>query len=123
MKIKDFRFRESEIAISFIAKQESGIINKIMSKQIKKKEPINKSEPENVKPVFGFVFKKKNYLWMIIGLAVIALGFILMIGGGSDDPNVFNPEIFSWRRIRLAPALVIIGFGIQVYAILLDPDK
>ena len=60
---------------------------------------------------------------MIIGLAVIALGFILMIGGGSDDPNVFNPAIFSWRRIRLAPALVIIGFGIQVYAILLDPDK
>ena len=60
---------------------------------------------------------------MIIGLAVIALGFILMIGGGSDDPAIFNPEIFSWRRIRLAPALVIIGFGIQMYAILLDPDK
>ncbi|PRP68383.1 hypothetical protein BST86_11115 [Nonlabens agnitus] len=69
------------------------------------------------------MFKKKNYTWMIIGLAVIALGFILMIGGGSDDPAVFNPGIFHWRRIRLAPALVIIGFGIQVYAILLDPDK
>ncbi len=93
-----------------------------MAKPIKKNEPVKTTEPDYVKPVFGFVFKKKNYIWMIAGLAVIALGFILMIGGGSDDPNVFNPEIFSWQRIRLAPALVIIGFGIQVYAILLDPD-
>ncbi len=58
---------------------------------------------------------------MFIGLACIALGFILMSGGGSDDPNVFSDAIFSWRRIRLAPALVIIGFGIQVYAILSKP--
>lgn len=94
-----------------------------MSKPIKKNEPVKNTEPDYVQPVFGFVFKKKNYTWMIIGLAVIALGFVLMSGGGSDDPNVFNPEIFSWTRIRLAPALVIIGFGIQVYAILLDPDK
>jgi hypothetical protein len=70
-----------------------------------------------------FIFGKKNYKWMFIGLGSIALGFILMSGGGSDDPNIFNPEIFSWRRIRLAPTLVIIGFGIQIYAILLDPDK
>lgn len=70
-----------------------------------------------------FVFGRKNYKFMFIGLACIALGFILMAGGGSDDPNVFNPEIFSWRRIRLAPTIVLIGFGIQVYAILLNPDK
>ena len=70
-----------------------------------------------------FIFGKKNYKFMFIGLAFIALGFILMAGGGSDDPNVFNPEIFSWRRIRLAPMLVLIGFGIQIYAILLNPDK
>lgn len=94
-----------------------------MNKKVKKNEPVKSNEPDYVKPVFRFVFKKKNYIWMIAGLAVIALGFILMIGGGSDDPNVFNPDIFHWRRIRLAPALVIIGFGIQVYAILLDPDK
>jgi len=55
---------------------------------------------------------------MFIGLACMALGFILMSGGGSDDPNVFSEAIFSWRRIRLAPALIIIGFGFQVYAIL-----
>jgi hypothetical protein len=60
---------------------------------------------------------------MFIGLAFIALGFIVMSGGGSDDPNVFNPEIYSWTRIRLAPALILIGFGIEMYAILLNPDK
>ena len=70
-----------------------------------------------------FIFGKKNYKFMFIGLAFIALGFILKSGGGSDDPNVFNPEIFSWRRIRLAPTIVIIGFGIQIYAILLNPNK
>lgn len=70
-----------------------------------------------------FIFGKKNYKWLFIGLAFIALGFILMAGGGSDDPNVFDDSIFNWRRIRLAPTLVLIGFGIQVYAILLNPNK
>ncbi|ARV10007.1 hypothetical protein BTO05_10305 [Winogradskyella sp. PC-19] len=70
-----------------------------------------------------FIFGKKNYKWLFIGLAFIAVGFILMAGGGSDDPNVFDESIFHWRRIRLAPTLVLIGFGIQVYAILLNPDK
>ena len=70
-----------------------------------------------------FIFGKRNYKFMFIGLAFIAIGFILMSGGGSDDPNVFNPEIFSWRRIRLAPTLVLIGFAIQIYAILLNPKK
>ena len=65
-----------------------------------------------------FIFGKRNYKFMFIGLACIVLGFILMSGGGSDDPNVFSDAIFSWRRIRLAPALIILGFGFQVYAIL-----
>ena len=65
-----------------------------------------------------FIFSKKNYRLMIIGLGVIVLGFILMIGGGSKDPDVFNPDIFNFRRIRLAPALVLIGFGIEISAIL-----
>lgn len=80
----------------------------------------NKNEP---KPTKEFIFQKKNYLFLIIGLAFIALGFILMSGGGSDDPNVFNPDIYNFRRIRLAPTLVLIGLGIQVYAILLNPHK
>ncbi|MGO2102141.1 DUF3098 domain-containing protein [Psychroflexus halocasei] len=70
----------------------------------------------------NFVFEKKNYKFMLIGLAVIALGFILMAGGGSDDPEVFNPEIYNWQRIRLAPTLILIGFAIEVYAILLKPS-
>ena len=70
-----------------------------------------------------FIFGKRNYKFMFIGLAFIAVGFILMSGGGSNDPNVFNPEIFSWRRIRLAPTLVLIGFAFQIYAILLNPKK
>ncbi|WP_228236331.1 DUF3098 domain-containing protein [Allomuricauda sp. M10] len=70
-----------------------------------------------------FLFQKKNYLFLFIGIAFIALGFILMAGGGSDDPNVFNPDIYSFRRIRLAPTLVLIGLGIQIYAILLNPNK
>ena len=65
-----------------------------------------------------FIFSRANYKLMLIGFVVIALGFILMLGGGSDDPNVFNPEIFHFRRIRLAPALVLIGFGIEIAAIL-----
>lgn len=70
-----------------------------------------------------FIFQKKNYTIMFIGLACIALGFILMSGGGTDDPNTFNPEIFSFRRIRLAPTLVIIGFALEIYAILASPAK
>ena len=70
-----------------------------------------------------FLFGKKNYIIMIIGLAVIALGFILMAGGGSEDPNVFNEEIYDWRRIRLAPTLVIFGLAIEIYAILANPKK
>ena len=60
---------------------------------------------------------------MLIGLVCIAVGFILMAGGGSDNPEVFNEEIYSWRRIRLAPTLVIIGFAIEIYAILVNPKK
>ena len=70
-----------------------------------------------------FIFQKKNYMFMFIGIAFIVLGFILMSGGGSDDPNVFNDDIYNFRRIRLAPTLVLIGLGIEVYAILLNPHK
>ncbi|MCH1433202.1 MAG: DUF3098 domain-containing protein [Flavobacteriaceae bacterium] len=65
-----------------------------------------------------FLFEKRNYRFLFLALSVIALGFILMAGGGSDDPNFFNEEIFNFRRIRLAPTLVLIGFGIAMYSIL-----
>ena len=78
---------------------------------------------KNKKTNKTFVFEIKNYLIMIIGLLFIATGFILMSGGASDDPNVFNPEIYNFQRIRLAPTLVLIGFAIQVYAILFSSKK
>ena len=64
-----------------------------------------------------FLFDKVNYKILLIGIAVIALGFILMSGGGSDDPKIFNEDVFSFRRIRLAPTMVLIGFGITIYSI------
>ena len=84
-----------------------------MGEQKRKKEQAESS----------FVFHKSNYKIMLIGLGFIAIGFILMAGGGSQNPEVFNPEIYSWRRIRLAPALVLIGFGLEVYAILKPQGK
>lgn len=72
----------------------------------------------------GFLFEGINYKILLIGLAVIALGFILMSGGGSDDPKVFNEDaLFSFRRIRLAPTMVLIGFGITIYSIFKNPVK
>jgi len=69
------------------------------------------------------LFGKRNYKFLLLSLSLIAIGFILMSGGGSDDPNVFNPEIFNFRRIRLAPTIVLLGFGVAIYAILMPPKK
>ena len=76
---------------------------------------------KNNKP--EFLFDTINYKILWVGLAVIALGFLLMSGGGSEDPAVFNEEIFNFRRIRLAPAMVLLGFGITIYSILKNPKK
>ena len=83
----------------------------------------SKKSTDSHKPRKEFIFQKRNYQLLFVGLGLIALGYILMAGGGSDDPNVFDESIFSFRRIRLAPTLVLIGLGIQVYAILAPPSK
>ena len=70
-----------------------------------------------------FILNKRNYEIMLVGLAIIVFGFTLMSGGGSDDPNIFSADIFSFRRIRLAPTLVLIGLGVQVYAILSNKQE
>ena len=70
-----------------------------------------------------FLFEKVNYKILLIGIAVIVLGFILMSGGGSDDPKVFSEDVFSFRRIRLAPTVVLIGFGITIYSIFKSSKK
>ena len=79
-------------------------------------------ENENIQEP-TFLFGKRNYIIMVIGIIFISLGFIFMAGGGSDNPEVFNEEIYNWQRIRLAPTLVIIGLGIEIYAILANPKK
>ena len=60
----------------------------------------------------------KNYILLLLGFVVIVVGFVLMSGGGSDDPAVFSYEMFSWRRITLAPILVIAGFAFEIFAIM-----
>lgn len=68
-----------------------------------------------------FVFERKNYILMLIGLGLMALGYILMIGGGSDDPNVFNPAIFDTQRLTIAPLLILTGLVVEIVAILHKP--
>lgn len=77
--------------------------------------PSKKREVQNL-------FDKENLKWMLIGVAVLILGFILMAGGGSDDPNVFNKdEVYSTRRITIAPIIILIGLIIEIYAIFRQP--
>jgi hypothetical protein len=70
-----------------------------------------------------FPLTKENYKFLIIGFAIIIIGFLLMIGGGSSDPNVFNEkELFSFRRITLAPLVILFGFAFEIWAIMKKPD-
>ncbi|MDR2937047.1 MAG: DUF3098 domain-containing protein [Rikenellaceae bacterium] len=64
-----------------------------------------------------------NYKLLLIGFAVIVLGFVLMVGGGSDNPEEFNTAMFSFRRITLAPILVLAGFAFEIYAIMKRPNR
>ena len=70
------------------------------------------------------LFTKDNYLWMAIGGVVMLVGLFLMMGGKSADPNVFNKdEIYSTRRITIAPLLIVIGLLIEIYAIMKKPKQ
>ncbi|MCK5730057.1 MAG: DUF3098 domain-containing protein [Draconibacterium sp.] len=69
----------------------------------------------------GFALGKENYKLMAIGFAVIVVGFILLSGGGSDDPNVFSEDIFSFRRLTIAPIVLLAGFIFEIYAIMKKP--
>ncbi len=71
----------------------------------------------------SFPFERINFIIMLVGIAVIGLGYLLMVGGGSDDPNVFSEEIFSFRRLTLAPIVILIGFAIEVVAMLYTPKN
>jgi len=72
----------------------------------------------------NFALEKENYILLVIGFAIIVLGFILMIGGKSEDPTVFKEEeIFSFRRITLAPMIVLAGFVFEIWAIMKNPGS
>lgn len=79
-----------------------------------------KKKPEPSNSLFG----RENYIWILAGLAVITLGIILMSGGNSKDPNVFKyDEVYSTRRITIAPILIILGLAMEAYAIFKKPKK
>ena len=82
------------------------------------KETTKKTQaPEAADNQKAMPFGRQNFIIVLIGLALIALGFILMVGGGSTDPDVFNEEMFNFRRITLAPILVLAGFVVEIVAI------
>jgi hypothetical protein len=88
------------------------------------KKIMNKKSSEQAeKAPMSFEFARINYILLIIGLVVLLTGYLVMVGGGSDDPSVFSEKIFDFRRLTLAPILIIIGFGIEVVAILYHPKK
>ncbi len=98
-----------------------------MAKQLVQTKPKQTSVSATVKqstnnPVTPFIFDRNNYIIMVAGVLVILIGFMLMSGGATTDPNVFpKEELYSFRRITLAPIVVMLGFAIEIYAILRRP--
>lgn len=82
-----------------------------------------KTESENKSTAIKSTFSKKNYLIFLAGIGLIALGYILMIGGGSDDPNVFNPAIFDSQHITIAPIICLLGFVVVIAGIMWRDKK
>ena len=75
-------------------------------------------EQNEEKKGLQLAFGKVNYILMAVGIIVLAIGYILLAGGGSDDPNVFNPAMFDTRRLYVAPILIVLGFVVEIVAIM-----
>ncbi len=94
-----------------------------------KKKDINKTpdstdkQSSTVSKSSQFAFGKENYKLLLIGLVLITGGFLLMIGGGSDDPKVFSDDIFNFRRLTLAPLLILAGYVVEIFAIMKKPKS
>jgi hypothetical protein len=86
-----------------------------MNNTMENKEENNKN--------LGFAFGLLNYVLMGVGLVILALGYILLSGGGSDDPNTFNPAMFDNRRLVVAPILIVVGFVVEILAIMYKARK
>ncbi|MEI6123626.1 MAG: DUF3098 domain-containing protein [Bacteroidota bacterium] len=115
------------------AKRKPNISNKPKIAEVKRVDPvvIPKSEPTKTQyrskqtetKGIGLLFDKRNYILMLIGIAFIIIGFVTMAGGGSNDPKVFNEDIFDAQRLTVAPILILLGFAIEVVAIMLKPKQ
>ncbi|MEZ5083914.1 MAG: DUF3098 domain-containing protein [Bacteroidales bacterium] len=93
-----------------------------MAKNVQQKEAKKQTLTANKQVESAeFAFGRENYKLLFIGLALILVGFLLMIGGGSDDPNVFSDKIFNFRRLTLAPILVLAGYVVEIFAIMKKP--
>jgi len=83
-----------------------------------------KENKKQESPQSSFAFTRENYKIMLVGIALLVIGFLLMIGGGSDDPNKFTgDELFSFRRITLSPIVILIGFVVVLFAIMKKPKE
>ena len=77
---------------------------------------------ENQKP--KFIFNRSNYIYLIIGVVLNIIGFLMMIGGGADNPNEFNgEELFSSARITVSPILILLGYAVIIYSIMKKPKS
>lgn len=85
----------------------------------KNTKEVNNTEEEQSK----FVLGKINYILIAAGFIIIIIGYLLLSGGKSEDPTVFNPDIFSFRRITLAPIVILLGFITEIFAIVWNPKK
>lgn len=88
-----------------------------------KKNNISPKGFKESKPEFQFAFTKENYMWMIIGVVLIILGYVLLVGGGSDNPDEFNMALFNARRLVFAPIFIVGGLVVEVFAIMKKPSK
>lgn len=96
-----------------------------MAKKIEIKKAttgVKKEDQKNVNPS-TFAFGRDNYIFMLAGVGILVIGYLLMIGGGSENPNEFNPEIFSTQRVTIAPVTLLIGFGVVLYGIMKKPKQ
>jgi hypothetical protein len=94
----------------------------MVNKNISSKKPAAATAEKSAKQTAGFAVDKQNYKYIALGFGVIVLGFLLMLGGGSDNPDTFDgSKLFSFTRITLAPIVVIAGFALEIYAIMRKP--
>lgn len=80
------------------------------------------AKPQGDKKMFDFAFGRKNYILMIAGIVVLGIGYLLMTGGGSNNPEVFNYDLFNTRRLVIAPLVILTGIILEIVAIMKKPD-